>query len=273
MNLLCRRLFHPSPWRRIPSKPVNAPPPPSKLYRAPSAPTERLFQCGPEVLIYRAASNRGYAAFAIVGGSMLLLGAANWAFLLSNITKESEGWTKHLTSLTAGATTVFLGAMGTAMILGPCAVVRSITARAPAKGKKEPLLLIRTQATPFSRVRTWETQPHDTFIDGRVAGNQIDYTSLTLDKATAAATDEVNVTARPSSTGNAVPQIVGHVRRLFYREGVAHLRMGQRGKTWRLNLASCEMLQGGMALEQLSKQDRLAGTGPVAWLKRSYLVT
>ncbi|KAK5126754.1 hypothetical protein LTR85_009688 [Meristemomyces frigidus] len=278
------------PTRKAPA-PKSQPPPlrpttspasqPQAQTSKPISYAETLFASNNEVLLYRAPRHLSFFITSYIAGSLLVLGAYNWATLALKRPPGQEdfkpgvrGW--FLTSVST-LTTLFLAIAGTAIILAPAKMVRTITALHPSySGIGLPTLRFEMRSPlPFMRTKTIEVLPSETFLDRRVSAVEIDLTSVPLTRAADfTASKQANASlpaaaARQGAVARAWTTLLRDTRRMFLRDGFTYVRFKEQGN-WKLDLQDCELLDNGRVLERLTRPDMAPGTGVIALLRRKF---
>ncbi|KAK5678407.1 hypothetical protein LTS10_008850 [Elasticomyces elasticus] len=265
---------------------INAPPkpPPAATARPPtSSYPETLLQSTDALLIYKAPPHRSFYITSYLLGGLLLVGTYNWAIVVAapppGVKDDSGSWGRYLMTAVTIGTTLVVSIMGTMLILAPVGMARSISLIRNKAGQAV-LRIEKENPVPFmTRRKAFTTPTSAAFLDRRVATIDLDLTSIPLSHAEAFTESIVVPAVTPKlqfpPTGPVsrfLAAFIHDIRRMFYREGFAYLRVDGQG-TYKLDLQHCELLDQGRPLDRLTTEDLQSGTGPVAWIRRRLLVS
>ena len=269
------------------SRPSAAPPPsPPKPRRLPSY-ADVLLRNGDEVLLYKAPSHRSFRITCYVLGGTLLAGAFNWVAVLQQPPPGTDPELKEkqkpglLLMTSTVIATLMTGVIATAIILAPTRMVRTVTlrgVRASLGGENIRTAMLSCELEselPFLEPRIIEVEPSQAYMDREVQAVDIDLTSRSLDDAQKFTATAGSPAVAPSSAesqgllGRTASTITRDVRRMFYRDGIAYLRMQNHGNL-KLDLQHCELLEWGTPLDRLTTVDLARGVGPMSWLMRQF---
>ncbi|KAK6389945.1 hypothetical protein LTR65_005996 [Meristemomyces frigidus] len=262
---------------------TTTPPPPqhSSHTSKPISYADSLFESGNEVLLYRAPGHRSFFLTSYIAGSLLVLGAYNWATLALKRPPGQEisnaGVRGYFITSVSMLTTLFLAIAGTAIVLAPAKMVRSITAVRPSHNSTGlPTLRCEMRSPlPFMKTKAIEALPSETFLDRKVSAVDIDLTSIPLGKAAEfTASTQANARlptaiAQQNAAVRAWNTLYRNTRRMFLRDGFTYIRFAEHGN-WKLDLQNCELLDNGRVLERMTRPDTAPGSGLVALLRRKY---
>ncbi|TKA79137.1 hypothetical protein B0A55_02415 [Friedmanniomyces simplex] len=277
-----------------PSSQQNATPPPRKPTPTPSrspAPTyaDGLLNHADPILLYKAAPHRSFYITSYLFGGLLLLGAYDWAIVVSLPPagmNDQGSWGRYIMNGVTIGTTLVVSIFGTVLILAPVRMVGRVSLlRGTASGmvgeqgvRVPPVLRIEMESPlPFMKTKTFDLVPSEAFLDRTVSAVDIELTSIPLkDAKTFTATSHLragmpklqhpprDILSRSIST------LTRDIRRMCYREGFAYMRSDRYGN-WKVDLQHCELLDQGRPLDRLTVEDVRRGSGPVAWIKRAMM--
>jgi hypothetical protein len=226
------------------------------------------------------------AIVSILTGSILLIGAYHYAQTLG---LEAEGKSRPDAKLlkftipgvfgtaAVAAVALLLTSMGTVMLLTPCGVVRSITARriTEPNGRQAATLVFQTRNLPFSRLKRIELRPNEAFLGQKVRALELDYSNVPLAQAGEFTATASETAAAPLATDSAAGRFWQFWRmntgKALRREGIALVRLGPNGHRYKLDLWGAELLDHGRPLKMLTMEDPEDGLGLLPRLWRKYM--
>ncbi|KAK1079544.1 hypothetical protein LTR33_006299 [Friedmanniomyces endolithicus] len=273
-------------------KPFTPTPPPKLDYNAsrsalPTYADTLLSNHANPILLYKAPSHRSFYITSYFFGGLLLIGAYNWALVVSEPppgVNDQGSWGRYLMTGVTMGTTLVVSIFGTVLILAPVGMVGRISLlRSPAIGvmaeqgvRLPPMLRVEMEAPlPFMKRKTHDLAPAKALLDRNVSAVDIELTSISIKDAQAFTYDSAHLSAGTPKLQHPPRDVVSRfirtltrdIRRMFYREGFAYLRSDKYGN-WKVDLQHCELLDQGRPLDRLTVADPSSGKGPVAWLKR-----
>lgn len=276
----------------------NLPPPPKAIPYVQS-----LFPKGvDEILLYKAPKHLSFRIACYVVGILFFVGGWSWAAVLRESAERAT-----LPNRTAGAekdgvpaeklrlkwwvqpahvgVTLVMAVFGTLVMLAPVNMAKRISLRlvhAQSSGPSpaRPQMILRCaleQDLPFMKAKIVDgLAPAEAFLDKKVRAVDIDFRSLSP-QSVEAFTASANSPALPPesiASQNSVRKWFGDafrdIRRMFYRDGIAYLRLGTHPQSIKIDLQHCEMLDWGRPLDAVTQQDYARGVGPIAWMKRKF---
>lgn len=204
----------------------------------------------------------------ILARNLKLYGAYNWALIIFRPPPPESGQeTKRpnrLIYLMSGFSTLFFIIFGSAAILAPAAMIRSIVLRAKvaSNGTKTPVLQFEVRSLPLGWTKTIEAHPSETYLNKKVSTVDIDWNNALLSQARSF-TESMNTqkyATPPSSADQGIAKrfwdaTKREIQRTFLRDGFAYVRI-QGGPTWKLDLQQCDLLEHGRPLEKLMIPDK-----------------
>ncbi|KAK0281620.1 hypothetical protein LTR91_003845 [Friedmanniomyces endolithicus] len=285
-----------SPPRRQPPEPSQKqafqPPPPKSDFNAsrsalPTYADTLLANHANPILLYKAPSHRSFYITSYFFGSLLLIGAYNWAIVVSEPppgVNDQGSWGRYLMTGVTMGTTLVVSVFGTVLILAPVGMVGRISLlRNPAIGvmaeqgvRLPPVLRVEMETPlPFMKRKIHDLAPAKALLDRNVSAVDIELTSIPLKDAQAFTSDTAHLSAgvpklqHPprDAVSRFITTLTRDIRRMFYREGFAYMRSDKYGN-WKVDLQHCELLDQGRPLDRLTVADPSSGKGPASWLKR-----
>ncbi|KAF2486499.1 hypothetical protein BDY17DRAFT_291603 [Neohortaea acidophila] len=269
-----------------------APPPPTPSFTTPPPSTNlsntrpsnsrldpsltQLLDTTGQVLLYHAPSHTSFYFFSYLFGTAVLAGSLLQASNINVPTAaeaQAEGkqmpW--YLRTASSGVA-IFTAAIGTALILAPAKLIRSVSLVASSMPGN------LTRGTPFLRLETKPAIPlfgrkgrvidapmHQVFIDRQVVGmGAISYYHIPREEAqkftqlglpaSEGGSEAVKPTiiqrlqAFNTSLLNIWPNLKQDTRRMLLRDGIAYVRIEGEGGHWKLDVNGAQMLEHGKPL-------------------------
>lgn len=164
----------------------------------------------------------------------------------------------------SGFSTLFFIVFGSAAILAPAAMIRSIVLRAEvaSNGSKTPVLQFKVRSLPLGRTKTIEAHPWETYLNRKVSTMDINWNNAVLSQArsfTESMKSQKYATPVPSADRGIARRFWDvskrEIQRTFLRDGFTYVRF-QGGQTWKLDLQQCDLLENGRPLERLMMPDK-----------------
>lgn len=156
---------------------------------------------------------------------------------------------------------VFSSALASGIMLAPHHLVRSISLARNAQ--KEVVMRVKgTRFFPFVKPATLDVVPGEMMVDSNVVMSLRQWNDVPLKNVQAwtegslprpGGESQMNLIQRFNRRMvNIMPATFSQTRKMFYRDGMAYVRIGR--ENWKMDLEGCEILENGSVLMELVQQ-------------------
>lgn len=281
--------------RRKPPPPVRQPPKPVSQTAEPVSQRKTIesilsdyLKTNDRILLYKAPKHKTFFLNSYLLGALLTVGAVNTARNAKDEPNLKTPWLIKSLNLTVA---LFFAVFAATFFVAPQKMIRTVSlvkvtdvvGMPEARLRfeiKHPLPIF--QRLPFIKKQFYgdsiEAPLSRIFLDRNVAAQDLSYTSVPMDQASAFTSSYFSPQPAPkrsilSRLGafnralvNMWPTLWQDVRRMFLRDGMAYVRITGHGN-WKIDLQGAEMLDDGRPLEKVMVVDTQFDRSYWRWLK------